>query len=99
MAQFKVVVTDPTDKGVKRLGQLSESNWKSPTLTNKYSVDVDAVDKYVGVKLEGCLTGEGDDQVILIEHYNGEWVVRVWSDCDSPDPTHRIVLKKAPLAD
>lgn len=91
MAQFKVVVTDPTDKGIKRLGQLSESN--------KYSVDVDAVDKYVGVKLEGCLTGEGDDQVILIEHYNGEWVVRVWSDCDSPDPTHRIVLKKAPLAD
>ena len=90
MAQFKVVVTDQTDN-IKRLGQLSESN--------KYSVDVDAVDKYVGVKLEGCLTGEGDDQVILIEHYNGEWVVRVWSDCDSPDPTHRIVLKKAPLAD
>tara|TARA_R110000868_G_scaffold47769_4_gene156227 strand:+ start:178 stop:453 length:276 start_codon:yes stop_codon:yes gene_type:complete len=91
MAQFKVVVTDPTPKGIKRLGQLSESN--------KYSVDVDAVDKYVGIKLEGCLTGEEDDQVILIEHYNGEWVVRVWSDCNSADPTHRIVLKKAPTAD
>jgi len=86
-AQFKVVVTDPTIKGIKQRGTIAE--------VSKYRVDVDAVDKYVGVKLEGCLTGEGDDQVILIEHYDGEWVVRVWSDCDNPDPTHRIVIKKA----
>jgi len=92
MAQFKVVVTDPTPKGIKQLGQLSETRRK---FSNKYSIDVDAVDKYVGIKLEGCLTGERDDQVILIEHYDGEWVVRVWSDCDNPDPTHRIVIKKA----
>ena len=94
MAQFKVVVTDPTVKGIKQCG-----GWLAERLTiaesSKYHVDVDAVDKYVGVKLEGCLTGEGDDQVILIEHYDGEWVVRIWSDCDNSDPTHRIVMKKA----
>lgn len=87
MAQFKVVVTDPTPNGIKRLDQLSESS--------KYHVDVDAADEYVGVKLEGCLTGEGDDQVVLIEHYDGEWIVRIWSDCDNPDATHSISIKKA----
>ena len=87
MAQFKVAVTDPTIRGIKQRGTIAE--------VSKYRVDVDAVDKYVGIKLEGCLTGEDDDQVILIEHYDGEWVIRIWSDCDSSDPTHRIVMKKS----
>lgn len=85
---LRSALTDPTPKGVKRPGTIAESN--------KHRIGVDLCDKYLGLKLEGCLTGEGDDLVVLVEHYEGEWVVRVWSDYTNADPTHRIVVKKAP---
>lgn len=81
-----LAVKDPTPEGVRNKGKMGE--------TSMHHVKIHGSGQGIGISLDGCVTGEGEDQVVWIEHYEGEWAVRVWGDGEKADPTHVIIIKK-----
>ena len=42
-----------------------------------------------------CCSKDGAGVPILLEHYEGKWVLHVWADINEEDATHRIDLTQA----
>jgi len=49
----------------------------------------------VGAEGFGTMNTEGDEPMVMVEYWEGELRVLVWSDINQEDPTHIISLEGA----
>jgi len=48
----------------------------------------------IAIEPAGCQLEDGNNQVLFLEHYEGQWRVIVFAEPNQEEPTHTIVIPK-----
>lgn len=57
--------------------------------TDYHNVRIQATGSGIGIQLEGK---EHNNDTLFIEHHEGQWIIRVWTEQSEDDPAHKITL-------